>query len=195
MSSARPLACAIYIRKSTGEGLEQSFDSLDAQREACEAYVKSQADEDWRCLPDRYDDGGFSGGSMDRPALQRLMADIASGRIDVVVVYKVDRLTRSLAAIARLVALFTALTIPMRSATRLRPQARGRTCRLASSANGRTRSAASSTASAISSSASSTASSTSAGSPPVRTAGPTPSSLRSSSPQSAFGSAANESTS
>ena len=103
---AAPLRCAIYTRVSTEHGLEQEFNSLDNQREASEAYVKSQAHEGWRCLPGRYDDGGFSGGSLDRPALQRLLAEIAARRIDVVVVYKVDRLTRSLADFAKLVELF-----------------------------------------------------------------------------------------
>jgi site-specific DNA recombinase len=92
------LRCAIYVRVSTDRGLEQDFNSLDAQREACEAYVKSQSHEGWRLIRDRYDDGGFSGGSMDRPALQKLLADVQAGRIDVIVVYKVDRLTRYLEA-------------------------------------------------------------------------------------------------
>jgi site-specific DNA recombinase len=82
----RTLRCAIYTRKSIEHGLEQEFNSLEAQREACEAYVKSQAHEGWRCLPERYDDGGFSGGSLDRPGLRQLLAEIASGTIDVVVV-------------------------------------------------------------------------------------------------------------
>lgn len=98
--------CAIYTRKSTEDGLEQNFNSLDAQRDACEAYIRSQRSEGWRALPGRYDDGGFSGGAMDRPALGRLLADIAAGRVDVVVVYKIDRLTRSLADFARMVELF-----------------------------------------------------------------------------------------
>ncbi|MCB1388951.1 MAG: recombinase family protein [Rhodobacteraceae bacterium] len=98
--------CALYTRKSSDDGLEQAFNSLDAQREACAAYVKSQASEGWKALPDRYDDGGISGGTMDRPALQRLLADIAANRVDVVVVYKIDRLTRSLADFARMVELF-----------------------------------------------------------------------------------------
>jgi DNA invertase Pin-like site-specific DNA recombinase len=98
--------CAIYTRVSTDQGLEQDFNSLDAQREACEAYVKSQSHEGWRLIRDRYDDGGFSGGSMDRPALQKLLADVGAKRIDVVVVYKVDRLTRSLADFAKLVEMF-----------------------------------------------------------------------------------------
>ena len=100
------LRCAIYTRVSTEHGLEQEFNSLDNQREAAEAYVKSQSHEGWRCLPARYDDGGFSGGSLERPALQTLLADIQARRIDVVVVYKVDRLTRSLADFAKLVELF-----------------------------------------------------------------------------------------
>ena len=98
--------CAIYTRKSSEEGLEQSFNSLHAQREACEAYIKSQAHEGWRVLTQPYDDGGFSGGSMDRPGLVSLLSDIEQGRIDVVVVYKVDRLTRSLADFARIVDAF-----------------------------------------------------------------------------------------
>ncbi len=98
--------CAIYTRKSTEAGLEQDFNSLDAQREACEAYVKSQAHEGWKLLPQCYDDGGLSGGTLDRPALQRLLADIDAGRIDIVVVYKVDRLTRSLIDFAKLVERF-----------------------------------------------------------------------------------------
>ena len=95
--------CAIYTRKSTEEGLEQEFNSLDAQREAAQAYIQSQQQEGWACLPDRYDDGGFTGGNMDRPALRQLLADIAAGKVDVIVVYKVDRLTRSLADFARIV--------------------------------------------------------------------------------------------
>lgn len=103
MSSSPRRRCAIYTRKSTEEGLDQAFNTLDAQREACEAYILSQAGEGWECLPDRYDDGGWSGGNMDRPALKSLLADIARGRIDIVVVYKVDRLTRSLADFAKIV--------------------------------------------------------------------------------------------
>jgi site-specific DNA recombinase len=90
------LRCAIYTRKSTEHGLEQEFNSLDNQREAAEAYIKSQAHEGWRLLPEAYDDGGVSGGSLDRPALQQLLAEVRAGRVDVIVVYKVDRLTRSL---------------------------------------------------------------------------------------------------
>ena len=85
--------CAIYTRKSSEEGLEQEFNSLQAQREACEAFINSQRHEGWVCLPACYDDGGFSGATMDRPALQRLLADITAGRVDTVVVYKIDRLT------------------------------------------------------------------------------------------------------
>ena len=93
---APAINCAVYTRKSTEEGLEQEFNSLDAQREAGEAFIASQKSEGWVCLPDRYDDGGFTGGNMERPALKRLMADIDTGRVDCVVVYKVDRLSRSL---------------------------------------------------------------------------------------------------
>ena len=98
--------CAIYTRKSSEEGLEQEFNSLDAQREACEAFIASQKHEGWTALPAHYDDGGFSGGTMERPGLARLLADIASGKVDVVVVYKVDRLTRSLADFAKIVEAF-----------------------------------------------------------------------------------------
>ena len=105
-TARRGLRCAIYTRVSTDQGLEQDFNSLDAQREASEAYIKSQAHEGWRLIRDHYDDGGYSGGSMDRPALQKLLADVEARRIDVIVVYKVDRLTRSLADFAKLVELF-----------------------------------------------------------------------------------------
>ena len=98
--------CAIYTRKSSEEGLEQDFNSLDAQHEACAAYIKSQASEGWKLVRDRYDDGGISGGTLERPGLQRLLADIAAGHIDIVVVYKVDRLTRSLLDFAKLVEAF-----------------------------------------------------------------------------------------
>jgi site-specific DNA recombinase len=106
LTAKRSLRCAIYTRVSTDQGLEQDFNSLDAQREACEAYIKSQAHEGWRLIRDHYDDGGYSGGSMDRPALQKLLADVQARRIDVIVVYKVDRLTRSLADFAKLVEMF-----------------------------------------------------------------------------------------
>lgn len=104
--SAQRQRCAIYTRKSTEEGLDQDFNTLDAQRAACEAYILSQAGEGWECLPDRYDDGGWSGGNMERPALRVLMEKIRQGRIDVVVVYKVDRLTRSLMDFAKIVETF-----------------------------------------------------------------------------------------
>ena len=100
--------CAVYTRKSSEEGLEQEYNSLHAQREACEAYVRSQQHEGWRLLPAAYDDGGLSGGSMQRPALQTLLADIRAGRVDTIVVYKVDRLTRSLADFAKMVEVFDA---------------------------------------------------------------------------------------
>src|ERR1035437_8384980 len=98
MEQSRPThqRCAIYTRKSSEEGLEQEFNSLHAQREACEAFIKSQAGEGWRLVKTAYDDGGLSGGTMERAALQRLLSDIIQGLIDVVVVYKVDRLARSL---------------------------------------------------------------------------------------------------
>src|SRR6195256_2361459 len=102
----KPQRCAIYTRKSTEHNLDLAFNSLDAQREACEAYIKSQAHEGWRLVPNRYDDGGLSGASLDRPALQQLLADVRAGRINIAVVYKVDRLTRSLADFAKLVELF-----------------------------------------------------------------------------------------
>src|SRR6059058_5624817 len=102
----RKLRCAIYTRKSSEEGLEQEFNSLDAQREACEAYVASQRAEGWLLVADRYDDGGFSGGTLERPALKRLLADIEAGKIDVVVVYKIDRLSRALMDFSRLVEVF-----------------------------------------------------------------------------------------
>src|SRR2546426_8215503 len=100
--------CAIYTRKSTEYNLELAFNSLDAQREACEAYIKSQAHEGWRLIPGRYDDAALSGASLDRPALQQLLADVRAGKIDIVLVYKVDQLTRSLADFAKLIELFDA---------------------------------------------------------------------------------------
>ncbi|MGA8422805.1 MAG: recombinase family protein [Pseudolabrys sp.] len=100
--------CAIYTRKSSEDGLEQEFNSLDAQREACLAYITSQRHEGWKALPTYYDDGGFSGGTLNRPAVQQLLADIRAGRVDLVVIYKVDRLTRSLADFAKLVETFDA---------------------------------------------------------------------------------------
>jgi site-specific DNA recombinase len=104
----KPLRCAIYTRKSTEHGLELEFNSLDAQRDACEAFIKSQVAEGWRVLPKRYDDAAYSGGNLDRPALQNLLKDLQSGQVDVVVVYKIDRLTRSLMDFAKLVELFDA---------------------------------------------------------------------------------------
>src|SRR5271155_2532741 len=109
--------CAIYTRKSSEEGLEQEFNSLAAQCEACEAYIRSQRNEGWVLVRTRYDDGGFSGGTLERPALQHLIADIRAGRIDIVVVYKVDRLTRSLADFARLVELFDTQAVSFVSVT------------------------------------------------------------------------------
>ena len=104
--AAKPQRCAIYTRKSTEHNLDLAFNSLDAQREACEAYVKSQAHEGWRLIRDKFDDGGLSGASLDRPALQTLLDQVRSEKIDIIVVYKVDRLTRSLADFAKLVELF-----------------------------------------------------------------------------------------
>src|SRR4030088_1365712 len=96
-NSIKPVRCAIYTRKSTEHGLELEVNSLDAQRDACEAYINSQSSLGWRAVPQRYDDPPHSGGNLDRPALKRLMADIDARKVDVVVVYKIDRLTRSLA--------------------------------------------------------------------------------------------------
>lgn len=109
--------CAIYTRKSTEEGLDQEFNSLHAQREACEAYIKSQRHEGWELLPDEYDDGGFSGGNMKRPALTQLMDDIENGKVDIIVVYKVDRLTRSLTDFSKLVGVMDAKGISFVSIT------------------------------------------------------------------------------
>ncbi|MBU1210331.1 MAG: recombinase family protein [Alphaproteobacteria bacterium] len=116
-NGASVIRCAIYTRKSSEEGLEQEFNSLDAQREACEAYIKSQKSAGWVALPEMYDDGGISGGTMERPALQRLLDDIAAGRIDTVVVYKVDRLTRSLSDFAKIVDAFDAKGVSFVSVT------------------------------------------------------------------------------
>src|SRR5215470_9822999 len=117
LTAKRGLRCAIYTRVSTDQGREQDFNSLDAQREASEAYIKSQAHEGWRLSRDHYDDGGYSGRSMDRPALRRLLEDVRARRIDVIVVYKVDRLTRSLADFAKLVELFDAHHVSFVSVT------------------------------------------------------------------------------
>jgi site-specific DNA recombinase len=116
-SVGKPARCAIYTRKSSEHNLDLAFSSLDAQREACEAYIKSQAHEGWRLVPTRYDDGAFSGASLDRPALQQLLADVRAGKIDIVLVYKVDRLTRSLADFAKLIELFDAHGVSFVSVT------------------------------------------------------------------------------
>src|ERR1700687_3282375 len=115
--STKMVRCATYTRVSTDQGLEQDFNSLDAQYDAAQAYIRSQAHAGWTLVRTRYDDGGFSGGSTDRPALQQLLADIKAHRIDVIVVYKVDRLTRSLADFAKLVELFDAYGVSFVSVT------------------------------------------------------------------------------
>ena len=115
--TCRKLRCAIYTRKSTEEGLEQDFNSLDAQREACEAFILSQKHEGWMALPTQYDDGGYSGGTLERPALQRLLDDIRGSKVDVVVVYKIDRLTRSLLDFAKIVEVFDAHSVSFVSIT------------------------------------------------------------------------------
>jgi len=115
--AVRKLRCAVYTRKSSEEGLDMEFNSLDAQREACEAYVISQRSEGWVVVPDRFDDGGISGGTLDRPALQRLMQDISAGLVDVVVVYKIDRLSRSLTDFSKLVEIFEANDVTFVSVT------------------------------------------------------------------------------
>src|SRR5256885_3455412 len=111
------LRAAIYCRKSSEEGLEQSFNSLHAQREACEAFVTSQRQEGWRVLPSQYDDGGYSGGSMERPALQQLLRDVKDGKINIIVVYKVDRLTRNLADFAKIIEILDAHGVSFVSVT------------------------------------------------------------------------------
>src|SRR6476660_3001945 len=116
-ASGKQMRCAIYTRKSSEEGLEQAFNSLDAQREACAAFIVSQKHEGWTVLPTLYDDGGFSGGTMDRPALQRLLGDIGTDKIDSVVVYKIDRLTRSLFDFAKIVEVFDAKGVSFVSVT------------------------------------------------------------------------------
>ena len=116
-ASVKKLRCAVYTRKSTDEGLDKEFNTLDAQREACEAYIASQRAEGWVLVRDRYDDGGFSGGTLDRPALKRLLADIEQGLIDVVVLYKIDRLSRSLMDFAKLVETFEAHGVTFTSVT------------------------------------------------------------------------------
>ena len=113
----KKLRCAVYTRKSTEEGLDQEFNSLDAQREACVAFVASQAGMGWRLVADHYDDGGISGGTMERPALQRLLQDIRDRKVDVVVVYKIDRLTRSLMDFSKIVEVFDANEVSFVSVT------------------------------------------------------------------------------
>ena len=115
--SARTFVAPSIPRKSSEHGLEQDFNSLDAQREAAEAYIKSQAHEGWRLIKTQYNDGGLSGGTLERPALQSLLADIEARKIDIVVVYKVDRLTRALADFAKLVELFEARGVSFVSVT------------------------------------------------------------------------------
>ena len=119
-ANAKPspvIRCAIYTRKSTEEGLEKEFNSLDAQRESGELFVRSQAGEGWTLVPDAYDDGGFTGGNMERPALRRLMLDIEAGKIDAVVVYKVDRLSRNLLDFARIMQVFDGRKVSFVSVT------------------------------------------------------------------------------
>jgi DNA invertase Pin-like site-specific DNA recombinase len=116
-ATTKKLRCAVYTRKSTDEGLDKEFNTLDAQREACEAYIASQRAEGWVLVRDRYDDGGFSGGTLDRPALKRLLADIEQGLVDVIVVYKIDRLSRSLMDFAKLVETMEAHGVTFTSVT------------------------------------------------------------------------------
>src|SRR4051812_37209666 len=113
----RKLRCAVYTRKSSEEGLEQEFNSLDAQRESCEAYIASQKAEGWVLVPDRYDDGGISGATLERPALKRLLADIEARKVDVVVVYKIDRLSRALMDFSKLVEIFDRTDVTFVSVT------------------------------------------------------------------------------
>src|SRR3978361_550023 len=110
-NDVKPLRCAIYTRKSTEHGLEQEFNSLDAQREACEAYIKSQSFQGWKTLPQQYNDPAYSGGNLERPALKRLLADMQAGKGDLIWVYKIARLTRSLADFAKLVEAFDAKSV------------------------------------------------------------------------------------
>jgi site-specific DNA recombinase len=116
-TTAAPVRCAVYTRKSTEEGLDQDFNSLDAQREAAEAYIHSQAHAGWTCLPERYDDGGYTGSNLDRPALQHLLADIQAGQVDCVLTHRVDRLSRSLLDFARLMETFEAHHVAFVSVT------------------------------------------------------------------------------
>ena len=113
----KQVRCAVYTRKSSEEGLEQSFNSLDAQREACCAFIQSQKHEGWTVVPDHYDDGGFSGGTMERPALRQLLRDIQEHKIDTLVVYKVDRLTRSLMDFSKMIEVFDAHGVSFVSVT------------------------------------------------------------------------------
>jgi len=117
-AATKKLRCAVYTRKSTDEGLEKEFNTLDAQRDACEAYITSQRAEGWVLVRDRYDDGGFSGGTLERPALQRLLRDIQANLVDVIVVYKIDRLSRSLMDFAKLVEVMDAHSTPARQEDR-----------------------------------------------------------------------------
>ena len=121
ISSKKIVRCSIYTRKSTEHGLDQEFNSLDAQREACEADIKSQASQGRNALPQEYDDPAYSGGNLERPALKRLLRDVEAGRIDVIVVYKIDRLTRSLADFVKLVEAFDAQSISLDGTFALRP--------------------------------------------------------------------------
>src|SRR5260370_40729472 len=124
----RKLRCAVYTRKSTEEGLDMEFNTLDAQREACEAYVVSQRAEGWLPVEDRYDDGGVSGGTLERPALKRLLADVEAGKIDVILVYKIDRLSRSMLDFLKLVETFEphSLTFPSITPPSNTPRSMGR---------------------------------------------------------------------
>ena len=124
MSEKKTLRCAIYTRKSSEEGLDQDFNSLEAQREACEAYVRSQAHEGWKLIEDHFDDGGFSGGNLQRPRLETLMQTVRAGKVDVIVIYKIDRLTRSLTDFARLAETLTARRLPSRSLSSSTPRTR-----------------------------------------------------------------------
>ena len=117
MSTVKTIRCAIYTRKSTDEGLDQEFNTLEAQREACEAYIKSQAHEGWRALPERFDDGGHSGGSLERPAMKRLLERVRERRVDVILIYKIDRLTRSLTDFAKLAEQFDQYSVSFVSVT------------------------------------------------------------------------------
>lgn len=117
MSTPPKLRCAVYTRKSSEEGLDQEFNSLDAQREACVAFIASQVGLGWKLVADHYDDGGISGGTMERPSLQRLLNDIQANRVDVVVVYKIDRSTRSLMGFSKIVEIFDASQVSFVSVT------------------------------------------------------------------------------